>query len=584
MKERGLYPMKSVRNKLVSLAIIVILLSTGLVGAVNYMVVKGELDQVGRDSLKNGTLGILELIAQLDTQVQNGKLTLEEAQESARTQIVGNKIEDNKRSIDNPVKYGDNFYFYAFQDSGMVETHPSLEGKNISDLQTEDGRYFVREMIEAANAGGGYVRYDWALPSNPDIVAPKITYVEKDKHWGWIIAAGTYEMDFNAGTNKVLYYTLGMTILATIIGVSLFWFFSGRMTTYIRKIMVITSDIAKGKLTGDDIPVTTEDELGILASNVNNMKHSLHEMVNNTKDSASQMRVSSEMLSAITEETTASADEIHQAINDISKGAVVQAEEAEMAINKVETLSSLISNATNKYSEITENMNIINQSQENGREKVDVLLQNSSAFTQVIEELRTNFSSLTSQMKEIHQVVQTITSISEQTNLLALNASIEAARAGEHGKGFAVVAEEVRHLSEDTNEATNRVRNLLQRIEVDTANSDAKMIHTLQLSQNQAMSISEVKGAFTSLADSIHDITKHLVSLDKGMNDMAENRIIVMNAINEIASVATQSAAATEQINASIDEQKSAVTSIMHSSMELHTEAERMHDLVERFT
>lgn len=584
MKERGLYLMKSVRNKLVSLAIIVILLSTGLVGTVNYMVVKGELDQVGRDSLKNGTLGILELIAQLDTQVQNGKLTLEEAQESARTQIVGNKIEDNKRSIDNPVKYGDNFYFYAFQDSGIVETHPSLEGQNISDLQTEDGRYFVREMIEAANAGGGYVRYDWALPSNPDIVAPKITYVEKDKHWGWIIAAGTYEMDFNAGTNNVLYYTLGMTILATIIGVSLFWFFSGRMTTYIRKIMVITSDIAKGKLTGDDIPVTTEDELGILASNVNNMKHSLHEMVNNTKDSASQMRVSSEMLSAITEETTASADEIHQAINDISKGAVVQAEEAEMAISKVETLSSLISNATDKYSEITENMNIINQSQENGRQKVDVLLQNSSEFTQVIEELRTTFSSLTSQMKEIHQVVQTITSISEQTNLLALNASIEAARAGEHGKGFAVVAEEVRHLSEDTNEATNRVRNLLQRIEVDTANSDSKMIHTLQLSQNQALSITKVMGAFTFLTDSIHDITKHLVSLDKGMNDMAENRIVVMNAINEIASVATQSAAATEQINASIDEQKSAVTSIMHSSMELHTEAERMYDLVERFT
>ncbi|KUF34376.1 cache domain-containing protein [Lysinibacillus fusiformis] len=576
--------MKSVRNKLVSLAIIVILISTVLVGTVNYIVVKGELDQVGRQSLKNGTLGILELIAQLDAQVQKGNITLEEAQESARTQIVGKRVEDNKRSIDNPVKYGDNFYFYAFQDSGIVETHPSLEGQNIADLQTEDGRYFVREMIEAAKAGGGYVRYDWALPSTPEIVAPKITYVEMDEHWGWIIAAGTYEMDFNAGTKNVFYYTLGMTILATIIGVALFWFFSGRMTTYIRKIMVITSDIAKGKLTGDDIPVTTKDELGILANNVNNMKHSLYEMVNNTKDSASQMRVSSEMLSAITEETTASADEIHQAINDISKGAVVQAEEAEMAISKVETLSSLISLATNKYSEITENMNIINSSQENGRQKVEGLLQNSSEFTQVIEELRTNFSSLTNQMKEIHQVVQTITSISEQTNLLALNASIEAARAGEHGKGFAIVAEEVRHLSEDTNEATTRVRNLLQRIEVGTANSDAKMIHTLQLSQNQAISITEVKGAFTFLADSIQDITKHLVSLDEGMNDMAENRIVVMNAIKEIASVATQSAAATEQINASIDEQKSAVNSIMHSSMELHTEAERMYDLVERFT
>ncbi|QPR67353.1 cache domain-containing protein [Lysinibacillus macroides] len=575
---------KSVRIKLVSLAIIVILIATVLVGTVNYFIAKGEMDEVGRQSLKNGTLSILELIEQLDSQVQEGIITLAEAQERARTQIVGKKIEDNKRSIDNPVKYGENFYFYVFKEDGMVESHPSLDGQNISDLQTEDGRYFVREMIEEAKAGGGYVRYDWALPTNPDVVAPKITYVEMDEHWGWIIAAGTYEMDFNAGTKKVLYYTLGMTLLATTIGMALFWFFSGRMTAYIRKIMVMTSDIAQGKLTGENIPVTTQDELGILANNVNNMKQSLHEMVNNTKSSATQMRVSSEVLSAITEETTASAEEIHQAINDISKGAVIQAEEAEMAISKVETLSVLISNATDKYSEITKNMNIINQSQENGRQKVDILLQNSTEYTQVIEELRANFSSLTNQMKEIHQVVQTISSISEQTNLLALNASIEAARAGEHGKGFAVVAEEVRHLSENTNEATNRVRNLLQRIEVDTASSDEKMIHTLQLSEHQALSITEVKGAFTFLADSIQDITVHLVSLDKGMNEMDENRAIVIKAINEIASVATESAAATEQINASIDEQKSAITSIMHSSTELHTEAERMHDLVERFT
>lgn len=103
------------------------------------------------------------------------------------------------------------------------------------------------------------------------------------------------------------------------------------------------------------------------------------------------------------------------------------------------------------------------------------------------------------------------------------------------------------------------------------------MIHTLQLSQSQAMSFSEVKGAFTFLADFIRDISEHLVSLDKGLNEIADNRIIVMKAI-KIASVAT------EQINASIDEQKSAVTSIMNASMELHTDAERMHDLVERFT
>ena len=56
--------MKSVRNKLVTLAIIVILIPTTLVGMVNYFVAKSEINEVGRQSLKNGTLGILELIAQ----------------------------------------------------------------------------------------------------------------------------------------------------------------------------------------------------------------------------------------------------------------------------------------------------------------------------------------------------------------------------------------------------------------------------------------------------------------------------------------------------------------------------------------
>lgn len=576
--------MNSVRNKLVSLALLVVLIPTLLVGIVSYFVAKSELDNVGRLGLENGTYAMINMIAELDKQVKKGQLTLEEAQEQARAQIVGQKTGEKTRSIDNPVKYGDNFYFYTFTDKGIIEAHPNIEGDNAYDFKTDDGRYFIRELIEEAKKGGGFVRYDWPTPTNPDKKAPKITYAAMDEHWGWIVAAGTYEMDFNVGAKKVLFYTLGMTILATCIGVALYWFFSGRMTSYIRKIMVMTSNIAKGKLTGEDIPIITKDELGILAGNVNHMKSSLHEMVSNTRESAEQMRVSSELLSAITEETTASADEVHHAITEVANGAVVQAEEAEIAIGKVENLSLLISDSTNKYNEIIIEMSDVEKLQVSSSLKVDELEQNSDEFTKVIEELRANFSNLTKQMHEIHSVVQTITSISEQTNLLALNASIEAARAGEHGKGFAVVADEVRKLSEDTHEATGRVRNLLNRIEADTANSDAKMMHTLQLSETQVNSISEVKNAFISLSNSIEGITDHLSTLNSGMKEMSDNRLIVVNAIKEISSVATQSAAASEQVNASIDEQKAAITSIMHSSVELHTEAERMHELVERFT
>ncbi|KFL42293.1 chemotaxis protein [Lysinibacillus sp. BF-4] len=574
----------SVRNKLVGLAIIVILIPTLLIGIVNYIVAKNELDSVGRLGLQNGALGITQLISTLDNQVKLGNLTLEEAQEMARSQIIGTKNADGTRTITNDITYGDNFYFYAVTEDGIAVAHPTIEGDSTLDLQTAEGRYFMKEIIDKANHGGGFVGYDWPLPNEPNTIAPKITYATKDSNWGWVIVAGTYEMDFNAGAKNVLLYALIVTVLAVSVGIALFWFFSGRMTSYIRRIMVMTSDIAKGKLTGEDIPLLTKDELGTLATNVNNMKQSLNEMVGNTRDSSLQMRESSETLSAITEQTTASADEIHLAISAISSGAVTQAEEAEEAITKVEALSTLIATTTHAYGEITTSMNTIISSQTTGQQRVEELKEGSLQFTAVIDELRTNFSGLTTQMQEIQNIVQTITSISEQTNLLALNASIEAARAGEHGKGFAVVAEEVRKLAEQTNSATTHVRGVLHRIEADATNADTKMQRTLALSSSQVLAIDEVHDAFNQLSAAITSISEHLTALDNSMVAMSDNRLIVVKAINEIATVATESAAATEEINASIDEQKIAVTSIMHSSVQLHTEAERMHELVERFT
>ncbi|PIC78931.1 chemotaxis protein [Sporosarcina sp. P18a] len=574
----------SVRNKLIALAALVILIPLLAVGIVNYFVAKQELESVGEMGLQNGTYAILDLIDELNVQVENGTISLENAQKRAKDKIMGPMATDGTRSLENPAKYGENFYFYVVDEEGTLLVHPQKEGESLYEAKTKDGRYFIREVISEAKSGGGYVQYDWPLPSNLNVEAPKITYSLQDPNWGWIVVAGTYLVDFNAGAKNVLWYTLLSVIISVIVGVTLFSIFSGRLTSYIKNIRHITAEIAQGKLSGEDIPIRSRDELGHLAENVNTMKNNLNEMVGHTRLSSDRMRTSSETLSAITEEATASADEIHSAISEVSSGAVVQSEEADIAITKVSQLSTLISNASEQYENVVTEMHSMNTLQSSGMQKAETLEENSQNFNIVINDLQGNFSQLVSRMNEIQAIVQTISSISEQTNLLALNASIEAARAGEHGKGFAVVANEVRHLSEDTNEATTRVRDLLVHIRKDTMTAENQMKHTLDLTSHQEGTILETKNAFEQLSDSILNITSLLKTMENDMNSMDENRQHVVQAIDQIAAVATESAAATEQVNASIDEQKAAISTIMHASLDLHTEAENMHDLVDRFS
>lgn len=74
-----------------------------------------------------------------------------------------------------------------------------------------------KEFVEAGTNGGGFVTYKWALPGT-DQVETKISYVERDPYWGWIIGSGAYFNEFNSGATKVLYIVLIITTIAVILG------------------------------------------------------------------------------------------------------------------------------------------------------------------------------------------------------------------------------------------------------------------------------------------------------------------------------------------------------------------------------
>ena len=137
-------------------------------------------------------------------------------------------------------------------------------------------------------------------------------------------------------------------------------------------------------------------------------------------------------------------------------------------ISSVE-VSKINKNNNNELENLKESISNIEDSVYTNKETIDELIQYS---------------------RNINNIVEAINGISAQTNLLSLNAAIEAARAGEAGKGFSVVAEEIRKLARNSENETEKIKEIVSHIQkqinlVDKSNAEVlKNVNTSNIINN----------------------------------------------------------------------------------------------------
>jgi methyl-accepting chemotaxis protein len=286
---------------------------------------------------------------------------------------------------------------------------------------------------------------------------------------------------------------------------------------------------------------TTQDETGQLQTATHKMAKELHGLISEVTGSTAQLSSAAEEMSVITEQSKRGVQQQQTEIDQIATAM----HEMATTVQEVARNAAAAADAAHKADdEAKSGQRVVTQTVE----AIDAVAHEVESAAEVIHKLAADSTS-------IGAVLDVIRGIAEQTNLLALNAAIEAARAGEQGRGFAVVADEVRTLATRTQESTQEIQKMIERLQTGAKSAVQVMEQgrgKAQVSVQQAARAGTSLDTIASAVGAISDMNAQIASAAEEQGAVAEeiNRNIanIRQIANQTASGAEQTATASAEL------------------------------------
>lgn len=317
------------------------------------------------------------------------------------------------------------------------------------------------------------------------------------------------------------------------------------------------------------VQLDTDDEMGDLAKTFNVMADKMQNSMQKVLYAADRLSSSSQNLAAVSEETTAQANEVNEAILQVSAGAQNQAEHLEESTEFVASVTSAVNQTATYGNQIADDSANAEKEGKAGLETVHRLNRTSEQFIGLTTRLIDEVQKTNEQSKQINTIVQTIKDIAGNTDLLALNAAIESARAGEAGKGFAVVAQEVRKLAERSKTEAQQIQKLVKAISGQMAklSEDAEQLNEYR--EEQGAAVAQTKSAFEMIVENVSAISNRISGAQKAIQEVSSSNKNLSAKLEEVSAISEESAASAQQVSASSEHQKEAIEQVNQAAIEL---------------
>ncbi len=311
------------------------------------------------------------------------------------------------------------------------------------------------------------------------------------------------------------------------------------------------------------------DEIGMMVSSMYDLISKLQDMVKNIKNSTANLMQAGDSLETMASQTNVTADEIGHAIEDISQGAITQAEDIESATMQITNIGAMIEKIVESVKSLDEVSMSIQNADNEAEQIINELSVSNDMTIDSIRKISTSVHTTNESVGRIQEAVNLITAIASETSLLALNASIEAARAGEAGRGFAVVASQISKLSEDSNQSAKTIEDIIHQLSIDSEASVKIMAEVGTSIAQQQKKLEETKAKFADVSNGIETSIAATESIYTQTKECDEARIRVTDVIRNLSAVAEENAASTEQTNASMQELNATISLLADSAKDL---------------